>query len=142
EDSDLTDHPGPALGCTRAGVRAGVQEGCRRGRCGDRADQQRLPGLHPAAHASGHRLSGTRLCGTIAQMTPPTSPSPPPLVLTGGRVLTEDGPIEASLVVRAGRIAELTDDPPTGEVLDVGGRLVGPGLVDIHIHGAAGHSFE
>ncbi|WP_022917447.1 N-acetylglucosamine-6-phosphate deacetylase [Ruania albidiflava] len=65
-----------------------------------------------------------------------------PLVLTGGRVLIDDGVVETSVVVRDGQIAALVDDPPAGRVLDVGGRLIGPGLVDIHIHGAAGHSFE
>lgn len=76
-------------------------------------------------------------------MTPPdVAASEAPLVLAGGRVLTGDGPIEAAVVVREGRIAEVTTQPPAGQVLDVGGRLIGPGLVDIHIHGAAGHSFE
>ncbi|WP_147915369.1 N-acetylglucosamine-6-phosphate deacetylase [Ruania zhangjianzhongii] len=76
-------------------------------------------------------------------MTLPNNPeSPAPLILTGGRVLVEGGPTDAAVVVREGRIAEVTTQPPTGQVLDVGGRLVAPGLVDIHIHGAAGHSFE
>lgn len=79
----------------------------------------------------------------MAQMTPAaTATAETPLILTGGRLLTDGGLADTSVVVRNGRIAELTDDPPTGEVVDVGGRLVGPGLVDIHIHGAAGHSFE
>src|SRR5699024_7381885 len=85
--------------------------------------------------------SGRRHYGTMAQMTPAAT-AETPLILTGGRVLTDGGPVDTNVVVRDGRIAELADDPPTGEVLDVGGRLVGPGLVDIHIHGAAGHSFE
>lgn len=76
-------------------------------------------------------------------MTLPSSPGhPAPLILTGGRVLIEDGPIEAAVVLRQGKIAQVTQEPPAGEVLDVGGRLIAPGLVDIHIHGAAGHSFE
>ena len=76
-------------------------------------------------------------------MTLPSSPEhPAPLILTGGRVLVDDTPVEAAVVVREGRIAEVTAHPPAGKVLDVGGRLIAPGLVDIHIHGAAGHSFE
>ncbi len=43
-------------------------------------------------------------------MTPATD-AEVPLILTGGRVLADDGPVEAT-------------------------------VVDIHIHGAAGHSFE
>ena len=65
-----------------------------------------------------------------------------PLILTGGRVLVTGAPVEAAVVVRQGRIEEVTTHPPAGQVLDVGGRLIAPGLVDIHIHGAAGHSFE
>lgn len=76
-------------------------------------------------------------------MTPPSATySDTHLILTGGRVLVDDGPIEAAVVVREGRIAEVTTEPPAGEMLDVSGRLIAPGLVDIHIHGAAGHSFE
>lgn len=75
-------------------------------------------------------------------MTSVPGSAAPPLVLTGGRVLTDDGILATSIVVREGHIAALTTDPPPGAVLDLGGRLVGPGLVDIHIHGAAGHSFE
>ena len=76
-------------------------------------------------------------------MTLPSSPEPPaPLILTGGQVLVAGTPVEAAVVVREGRIVEVTTHPPAGQVLDVGGRLIGPGLVDIHIHGAAGHSFE
>lgn len=76
-------------------------------------------------------------------MTLPSSSEPPaPLILTGGHVLVEDAPVEAAVVVREGRIAEVTTHPPAGQVLDVGGRLIAPGLVDLHIHGAAGHSFE
>ncbi len=61
-------------------------------------------------------------------------------IVTPTTLLTEHG-----LLVNAGRIEALV---PLGELpadlprFDVGGRLIAPGLVDIHTHGARGHSFN
>lgn len=55
------------------------------------------------------------------------------LVLTRCRLPGRDG--LADLVVADGRIAAILDTAPgPGERLDVGGRLVTPGLVEAHIH--------
>jgi cytosine deaminase len=55
------------------------------------------------------------------------------LVLTRCRLPGREGP--ADLVVADGRIAAIVDAAPgPGERLDVGGRLVTPGLVEAHIH--------
>ncbi|MBB5492624.1 N-acetylglucosamine-6-phosphate deacetylase [Nocardiopsis metallicus] len=68
-----------------------------------------------------------------------------PLTLTGARVVTADGTHEGWVRVEHGRVAELGTSEPggpgPGDRHDVGGRLVAPGLVDTHIHGAAGHAF-
>lgn len=50
-----------------------------------------------------------------------------------------------ALVVQDGRITDIVDIAtlsPAIERIDVGGRLIAPGLVDIHIHGAQGHTFN
>ena len=70
-----------------------------------------------------------------------------PVTLTNARVVTPDGVHDGRLRVENGRVAALGPDtpspaaPPTGEVRDLGGAWVVPGLVDTHIHGGAGHAF-
>lgn len=63
------------------------------------------------------------------------------LVLRGGRVVTPDGVREADVVVRGQRIVAV--DPPSArgeeaEVVDLAGRWVLPGFVDLHVHGGGG----
>jgi N-acetylglucosamine-6-phosphate deacetylase len=61
--------------------------------------------------------------------------------LVGGRfVLPEGIRTDVAVVCRNGRIADITTDPDVSTV-DVGGRLVTPGLIDLHVHGALGRSF-
>jgi N-acetylglucosamine-6-phosphate deacetylase len=52
-------------------------------------------------------------------------------------VLIKDGTIARVVGVDA-----LADGYPTAQKVDVGGRYVAPGLVDIHIHGATGRTFN
>lgn len=58
------------------------------------------------------------------------------LVVQGGQVLTPDGLRALNIGVRDGRIAALTPDrlPQAAEVIDARGRLVLPGVVDVHVH--------
>ncbi len=58
----------------------------------------------------------------------------PQPVMGEGIVLIEEGRIVAAGPAKAVRI------PPGSKVIDVGGRKVVPGLVDVHIHGVLGHS--
>lgn len=68
------------------------------------------------------------------------------LALTNGRVVLPDRVItDRVLVIAAGRIAGLAHPADLGadiEVLDVAGRWITPGLIDIHTHGAVGHTFN
>jgi len=59
-----------------------------------------------------------------------------PLVLRGGRVLTDAGLVDAELRCERGVITELAAsvDHAGAMVLDAGGAVVGPGLVDLHTH--------
>ncbi len=68
------------------------------------------------------------------------------LALVNGRIaLPQEIVTGKSLLVEDGKIAAITDaaslgaDTPT---LDVENRLISPGLIDIHTHGAVGHSFN
>ena len=68
------------------------------------------------------------------------------LALTGGRIVLPDRVVTGqALVVEEGKIAGLAWPGDLGaEVaqVDVGGRLITPGLVDIHTHGAVHHTFN
>jgi dihydroorotase len=59
------------------------------------------------------------------------------LVLRGGTVLGPDGQQRADVSVRGDTIVELAESvetPKGATVLDAGGCLIGPGLVDLHTH--------
>jgi N-acetylglucosamine-6-phosphate deacetylase len=68
------------------------------------------------------------------------------LALVKGRVITPETVITGHAVVVAGStivgiVPEASLDAEMARV-DVGGRFVAPGLVDIHTHGAGGHTFN
>ena len=58
----------------------------------------------------------------------------PDVVIKGGRVLDASGERSADVLVVDGRIAAVGDDLSAEVVLDAGGCLVTPGLVDLHTH--------
>ncbi len=66
--------------------------------------------------------------------------------LTNGRIVLPHAIVtEHALVIAAGQIQGCQPTatlPPALQQLDVGGRLISPGLVDIHIHGAQNHTFN
>lgn len=66
--------------------------------------------------------------------------------LTNGRIALPDRIIAGQAVVIAGDtilgLAAAADLGSDTERLDVAGRLITPGLIDIHTHGALGHSFN
>ncbi|MCC6456404.1 MAG: N-acetylglucosamine-6-phosphate deacetylase [Caldilineaceae bacterium] len=78
----------------------------------------------------------------MMQMLPPS----PPVALVNGTLVLPDRVVNGqALYVAEGRIrAVCAPDELPGAVarVDVGGRVIAPGLVDIHIHGAEGASFN
>jgi len=67
----------------------------------------------------------------------PDAPGPPTVVIRGGTVVDAGGERVADVVVRAGVVAEVApgaDVPVGATVLDAGGCVVAPGLVDLHTH--------
>ncbi|MGQ9910676.1 MAG: N-acetylglucosamine-6-phosphate deacetylase [Candidatus Flexifilum sp.] len=68
------------------------------------------------------------------------------LALVNGRIVLPTG-IETgrALLLAQGKIVDRVDEtqiPADCQRLDVEGRLISPGLIDLHIHGALGHSFN
>ncbi|MGQ9490788.1 MAG: N-acetylglucosamine-6-phosphate deacetylase [Anaerolineae bacterium] len=68
------------------------------------------------------------------------------LALTNGRIVLPDRVVAGQAVVIEGsRILGLAMPGDLGSevtICDVGGRWITPGLIDIHIHGAVGHTFN
>lgn len=63
-------------------------------------------------------------------------------VVENGRIVTPDGVEEGVLVIRDGKITEITGSVPAGaEVIDAEGCYVSAGFIDIHTHGAGGADF-
>jgi len=65
-------------------------------------------------------------------------------IFANGTVITPTHQVKADLVIEAGKVAAIV--PPgtpvqSGETVDCAGCWVGPGLIDIHVHGGAGHDF-
>jgi dihydroorotase len=61
-------------------------------------------------------------------------PERPDLLIRGGRVIDATGERAANVRVREGVIAEVGERLDGGRVLDAGGCIVAPGLVDLHAH--------
>ena len=59
---------------------------------------------------------------------------PDDLVIRGGRVVDGTGERVADVRVRDGLIAQVGAELDGGRVLDAGGCIVAPGLVDLHVH--------
>ncbi len=59
--------------------------------------------------------------------------------ITGAKVYTEEHRFEERDIYISGERIALSEDE--GPVIDAGGLYAVPGLVDIHLHGAAGHDF-
>jgi N-acetylglucosamine-6-phosphate deacetylase len=59
------------------------------------------------------------------------------MTLRGGRVVTPAGVVEGDVVVSGGRI-ESVGAGALGEVVELGGRWVLPGFIDVHVHGGGG----
>lgn len=68
------------------------------------------------------------------------------LALTNGRIVLPYEVVSGkAVIIEAGKIIGIGDPATLGSEttrLDVGQRLITPGLIDLHIHGALGHTFN
>jgi N-acetylglucosamine-6-phosphate deacetylase len=67
------------------------------------------------------------------------------LALVNGRIVLPDAIVDDRVVLlEMGRIIAITTREAIGDAasIDVGGRWITPGLIDIHTHGATGHTFN
>jgi N-acetylglucosamine-6-phosphate deacetylase len=68
------------------------------------------------------------------------------LALLNGRIVLPDAIVDdRALVIEDSRIVAISGRDAIGpetSPIDVGGRLITPGLIDIHTHGALGHTFN
>jgi len=72
----------------------------------------------------------------VAESVSPSA-SPATLVIRGGTVIDRSGERTADVLVRQGRVVAVEPDlakPRGASVLDAGGCVVAPGLVDLHTH--------
>jgi N-acetylglucosamine-6-phosphate deacetylase len=80
------------------------------------------------------------------QMDKPIEQPAGRLALTQGRIVLPHEIIAGkAVIVEAGKIVGIGDVATLGSEttqLDVGGRLITPGLIDLHTHGALGHTFN
>jgi len=74
------------------------------------------------------------------------SPITHPIAITNGRLILPHALIkDRALLLKDGKILGFCTPEQVGaefERIDAGGRYVAPGLIDIHTHGAVGHSFN
>lgn len=73
------------------------------------------------------------------------APAATDMTLTGGRVVTPEGVRWADVTVREGRIAEVSERAPgrvAVDAVDLDGRWLLPGFVDLHVHGGGGAQFN
>ncbi|MFB4311233.1 N-acetylglucosamine-6-phosphate deacetylase [Actinomadura sp. GTD37] len=71
-------------------------------------------------------------------MPKPGDEPAPGTILTNARIVLPDGVRHGDLHIADGRITTAA----TGEEIDLAGRYVVPGFVDMHVHGGAGASYQ
>lgn len=65
------------------------------------------------------------------------------VLLRGANILVADGRIEADVLLEGGRIAAVgaaIEAPESAGIVDLAGRTLAPGFIDVHVHGGGGFS--
>src|SRR4051794_27481393 len=94
----------------------------------------------------GSFLLGLTVFVAVAQWAHAADEAPPDLIVHHGQIVTVDAgfSIKQAMAVREGRIVAVGTDADVlalkgaaTQVLDLGGKMVLPGLIDSHVHPAA-----
>ena len=66
-----------------------------------------------------------------------------PLIIRNGVVALPSGPSRSDILCRDGRIVAIGNglNAPEAEVVNAAALTIGPGFVDVHVHGGGGHAF-
>ncbi len=67
------------------------------------------------------------------------------IALVNGRIVLPDAIVDdQAVLIEHGKIVAITNRDAIGNAnpIDVGGRWITPGLIDIHTHGARGYTFN
>ena len=62
-------------------------------------------------------------------------------IVTSDLIVLPNGIFDGYIVIEDGKIAEITNKVPEGELIDTTGNYVMAGFIDIHTHGGGGFSF-
>ncbi len=62
-------------------------------------------------------------------------------IIKSDLIVLPNGIFDGFIVIEDGKIAEITDKVPKGEIIDATGNYVMAGFIDIHTHGGGGFSF-
>ena len=62
-------------------------------------------------------------------------------IIKSDLIVLPNGIFDGFIVIEDGKIAEITDKVPEGELIDTTGNYVMAGFIDIHTHGGGGFSF-
>lgn len=65
------------------------------------------------------------------------------IILRNGVLALPSGPSRADILCQGGKIIAIGNglNAEDAEVINVAGLTIGPGLIDVHVHGGGGHSF-
>ena len=63
------------------------------------------------------------------------------MLITNAYVIKKDEIVKTDILVKDGKIAQIGDGLTDDEVLDLGGKYLAPGFVDIHNHGGYGYDY-
>ncbi|MBA4181151.1 MAG: N-acetylglucosamine-6-phosphate deacetylase [Anaerolinea sp.] len=66
-----------------------------------------------------------------------------PLLLKGGSAVLPGGIRNCDILCEGGRVTRISDaiEAAGAGVFDAAGKTLGPGFIDVHVHGGGGHSF-